>query len=44
MVDEAQSGENGEDAVNLRRADEELDEISDKIRIRSLDGIRGLWA
>ena len=29
--DEARSGENGEDAVNLRRTDEELNEISDKI-------------
>jgi hypothetical protein len=44
MVDEAQSGENGEDAVNLRRADEELDEISDNTRIRPLDGTRRLWA
>ena len=34
-VDEARSGENGEDAVNLRRTNEELDKISDKIRTRS---------
>jgi hypothetical protein len=43
-VDEARSGENGEDAVNLRRTNEELDEINDKIRIRSSDGTRRLWA
>ena len=30
-VDEARSGENGEDAVNLRRTDEELNEVSDMI-------------
>jgi hypothetical protein len=34
----------GEDAVNLRRTDEELDEINDKIRIRPSDGTRRLWA
>jgi hypothetical protein len=43
-VDEARSGENGEDEVNLRSTDEELDEISDKIRVRSSDGTRRLWA
>jgi hypothetical protein len=43
-VDEAWSGENGEDAVNLRRTDEELDDISDNVRIRSSDGTRRLWA
>jgi hypothetical protein len=43
-VDKARSGENGEDAVNLRRTNEELDEINDKIRIRFSDGTRRLWA
>jgi hypothetical protein len=40
----ARSGENGEDAVNFRRTDEELNEIGDKIRIRSSGGTRRLWA